>query len=111
MYGMWGSDQDLTSTRLVRRDDPAQSLADLKGRVVAVGAVDSPQATLIPLGALARAGLQPGVDVTVKVHDVLRGKHGDHIGGERDAVADDLIAEVRAEDAAGQPYSHAPGQA
>lgn len=32
-------------------------------------------------------------------------------GGERDAVADDLIAEVRAEDAAGQPYSHAPGQA
>ena len=32
-------------------------------------------------------------------------------GGERDAVADDLIAEVRAEDAAGQPYSHAPGRA
>ena len=32
-------------------------------------------------------------------------------GGERDAVADDLIAESRAEDAAGQPYSHAPGQA
>ena len=32
-------------------------------------------------------------------------------GGERDAVADDLIAEARAEDAAGQPYSHAPGQA
>lgn len=32
-------------------------------------------------------------------------------GGERDAVADDLIAEVRAEDAAGQQYSHAPGRA
>ena len=32
-------------------------------------------------------------------------------GVERDAVADDLIAEARAEDAAGQPYSHAPGQA
>lgn len=32
-------------------------------------------------------------------------------GGERDPVADDLIAEVQAEDAAGQPYSHQPGRA
>lgn len=32
-------------------------------------------------------------------------------GGAHDAVADDLIAEVRAEDAAGQPYSHKPGRA
>lgn len=32
-------------------------------------------------------------------------------GGAHDPVADDLIAEVRAEDAAGQPYSHAPGSA
>ena len=32
-------------------------------------------------------------------------------GGGRDPVAEDLIAEVRAEDAAGQHYSHAPGRA
>ena len=32
-------------------------------------------------------------------------------GGARDPVADDLIAEVGAEDAAGQPYSHTPGRA
>ena len=32
-------------------------------------------------------------------------------GGDADQVADDLIAEVRAEDAAGQPYSHKPGRA
>lgn len=32
-------------------------------------------------------------------------------GGARDPVADDLIAEVQAEDAAGQRYSHAPGRA
>ena len=32
-------------------------------------------------------------------------------GGGRDPVAEDLIAEVRAEDAAGQHYSHAPGKA
>ena len=32
-------------------------------------------------------------------------------GGAPDPVADDLLAEVRAEDAAGQHYSHAPGKA
>jgi len=32
-------------------------------------------------------------------------------GGDRDAVADDLIAEQRAEDAAGQPFSYSPGRA
>ena len=32
-------------------------------------------------------------------------------GGDADPVADDLIAEVLAEDAAGQHYSHAPGRA
>lgn len=32
-------------------------------------------------------------------------------GGDSDPVAEDLIAEVQAEDAAGQPYSHKPGRA
>lgn len=32
-------------------------------------------------------------------------------GGLLDPVAEDLIAEAAAEDAAGQPYSHAPGRA
>lgn len=32
-------------------------------------------------------------------------------GGAPDPVAEDLLAEVRAEDAAGQPYSHQPGRA
>lgn len=32
-------------------------------------------------------------------------------GGDRDPVADDLIAEVMAEDAAGQPHSFPPGRA
>ena len=32
-------------------------------------------------------------------------------GGQMDPVYEDLIGEVRAEDAAGQPYSHAPGRA
>ena len=32
-------------------------------------------------------------------------------GGDADPVAEDLLAEVRAEDAAGQHYSHKPGHA
>lgn len=32
-------------------------------------------------------------------------------GGDPDPVQEDLIAEVAAEDAAGQPYSHDPGRA
>lgn len=32
-------------------------------------------------------------------------------GGDADPVAEDLLAEVMAEDAAGQPYSHKPGRA
>lgn len=36
-------------------------------------------------------------------------RHHLNRGGAPDATAEDLIAEVRAEDAAGQPYSHQPG--
>jgi ABC-type phosphate/phosphonate transport system substrate-binding protein len=79
---MRDTDKDLTSVVLVRADSPVKSLADLRGKKIGVGAADSPQATLIPLLAFADA------DVTVEAvrHDVLVGKHGDHIGGERDAV-------------------------
>ena len=33
------------------------------------------------------------------------------VGGDQDPVAEDLLAEVMAEDSAGQPYSHKPGRA
>ena len=52
---------------------------------MAVGAKDSPQATLIPLGLLQREGLLPGRDYDVRRFDRLVGKHGDHVGGELDA--------------------------
>jgi len=83
---MRDTDCDLTSIILVRSDSSIQSATDLKGGRVAVGAADSPQATLIPLGLLAKHGLSPGTDFQVLKFDKLRGKHGDHIGGERDAV-------------------------
>jgi phosphonate transport system substrate-binding protein len=83
---MRDTDCDLTSIILVRSDSPIHAIAELKGGRVAVGADDSPQATLIPLSFLSRHGLDPGRDFQVLPFDVLRGKHGDHIGGERDAA-------------------------
>ncbi len=82
---MRDTDQDLTSVVLVRDGGP-RTVAELKGKRVGVGAADSPQATLIPLVHLAEAGLEAGRDFEVVRHDVLVGKHGDHIGGERDAA-------------------------
>jgi phosphonate transport system substrate-binding protein len=83
---MRDTDRDLTSIVVVRSDSAIQSVGDLKGKKVAVGANDSPQAKLIPLNYLADKGLHPGKDFTVIPFDKLVGKHGDHIGGERDAI-------------------------
>ncbi|MEZ5401889.1 MAG: PhnD/SsuA/transferrin family substrate-binding protein [Bryobacteraceae bacterium] len=83
---MRDSDRDLTSTILVSAGGPIRTIADLRGRRVAAGAADSPQATLIPLQVIAEHGLGPGRDFEVLLFDLLPGKHGDHIGGERDAA-------------------------
>lgn len=85
---MRDTDRDRQSYWVVRRNGPVTSLAGLAGRIVAVGASDSPQATLIPLSLLVSAGVAPERDVQVRRHEVLVGKHGDHIGGERAAFED-----------------------
>jgi phosphonate transport system substrate-binding protein len=82
---MRDTDRDLTSVVLVKANGPVKAIADLAGKKVAVGAHDSPQATLLPLLHLAENGLDRTAFEVVH-HDVLVGKHGDHIGGERDAV-------------------------
>jgi ABC-type phosphate/phosphonate transport system substrate-binding protein len=83
---MRDTDQDLTSVVIVRSDSGIESVADLRDKRVAVGAVDSPQATLLPLSYLRAQGLIPGDDFRVMHNDLLGGKHGDHIGGEREAA-------------------------
>ena len=83
---MRDTDRDLTTRILGRKDSDLNSLTDLGGKTIAVGASDSPQATLIPLSMLAEAGILPGKDCQVLYHDVMVGKHGDHVGGEREAV-------------------------
>ena len=82
---MRDTDRDRVSHLVAPVDGPVRAPADLRGRTLAVGAVDSPQATLIPLGVLRASGIQPGRDARVRRFDVLVGKHGDHVGGELDA--------------------------
>jgi ABC-type phosphate/phosphonate transport system substrate-binding protein len=87
---MRNTDRDLTSVVVVRADSPIVDAPGLAGRVVATGAVDSPQGTLLPLALLAN------VDVEVRRFEVGVGLHGDHIGGERDAARALAAGEVDA---------------
>jgi ABC-type phosphate/phosphonate transport system substrate-binding protein len=82
---MRDTDRDRMSYVVARSSGPVAAVADLRGRTFAVGALDSPQARLIPLGLLRSVNLIPEQDVTIRRFDVLVGKHGDHIGGEKDA--------------------------
>jgi ABC-type phosphate/phosphonate transport system substrate-binding protein len=84
---MRDTDQDLTTVVVVRAESPITEPDGLRGRIVGTGAIDSPQATLLPLHHLLGLGLTPGTDVEVRRFDVGVGLHGDHMGGERDAAA------------------------
>jgi ABC-type phosphate/phosphonate transport system substrate-binding protein len=93
---MRDTDQDLTSVIVVRDPCQVNTVEDLRGKTVGVGAGDSPQATMIPLQHLAELGLIAGQDFEVRQFDVLVGKHGDHVGGERDAAKALIAGEVDA---------------
>lgn len=90
---MRDSDRDLRSAIVTKAGSGIASLADLKGKRVGVGALDSPQATLIPLSYLRG---EIGEEFEVVRHDVGIGLHGDHVGGERDAVRSLLAGTVDA---------------
>lgn len=92
---MRDSDCDLTSV-LVTRTGPVLTLEQLKGKTIGFGAIDSPQAHLIPLDLLRQHGMLAGRDYTARRFDVLGGKHGDHIGGERDAALALMTGEIDA---------------
>ena len=83
---MRDTDMGLQSVLVVPADSKVQGVEDLRGKTVGFGAIDSPQATLIPLDHMRQHGLVQRRDYTSKLFDVLGGKHGDHIGGERDAA-------------------------
>lgn len=84
---MRDTDIDLHSVLIVRAESQVKTLADLRDTTIGFGAIDSPQATLIPLDHLRHeGGLVADRDYRARRFDVLGGKHGDHIGGERDAA-------------------------
>lgn len=85
---MRDTDRDRVTHLLVRRDGGIESVADLRGKTVSTGAYDSPQAHLLPLHLLRQHDLVPGDDVAIHRHDVMTGLHGDHVGGELDALKD-----------------------
>ncbi|CAM2156578.1 phosphonate transport system substrate-binding protein [Pararobbsia alpina] len=94
---MRDSDIDLRSVLVVATTSAIQELGDLRGKTIGFGAIDSPQATLIPLDHLRhQGGLVAGRDYEARRFDVLGGKHGDHIGGERDAASALLRGEIDA---------------
>ena len=93
---MRDSDLDLTSVLVTRVDAGAASLDALRGKAIGFGAIDSPQAHLIPLDHLRQNGLLAGTDFKACRFDVLGGKHGDHIGGERDAALALMAGEIDA---------------
>jgi phosphonate transport system substrate-binding protein len=83
---MRDTDRDRVSHIVVKKGGPVKGVSDLKGKTIAFGAKDSPQATLIPMEWLARQKLRAGADYEVRRFDVMVGLHGDHVGGERDAL-------------------------
>ena len=96
---MRDTDRDLTSVLVVRADSAVAgsgALADLAGKVIGFGAIDSPQAHLIPLDHLRQNGLVAGQHYTARRFDVLGGKHGDHIGGEREAAVALMAGDIDA---------------
>jgi ABC-type phosphate/phosphonate transport system substrate-binding protein len=93
---MRDSDCDLTSVIVVPAGSDITGVEGLRGKTVGVGAIDSPQATLLTLHHLQGLGLTAGVDFTVRRFDVGVGLHGDHIGGEREAAAALAAGEVDA---------------
>ncbi|RYY92716.1 MAG: hypothetical protein EOO24_28405 [Comamonadaceae bacterium] len=93
---MRDTDRDLTSVLAVRTDGGIASPAGLRGKRIGFGAVDSPQATLLPMDHLRQAGLVAGRDYIPRIFDVAGGKHGDHVGGERDAAQALVAGEVDA---------------
>lgn len=76
VLGMRNTDVGFT-TRLVGRGEKLQSLADLKGKRLALGSADSAQAAILPLHWLREAGLDPDTDLEIQRFNLDVGKHGD----------------------------------
>ncbi|MGF3114230.1 phosphate/phosphite/phosphonate ABC transporter substrate-binding protein [Facklamia sp. P12937] len=92
---MRDTDRDRSSYLVVKKD-LYNSITDLKRKKIGFGAIDSPQARLIPIYHLHKAGLEYDKDYSEKIFNIGVGLHGDHVGGELDAAKALLADEVDA---------------
>jgi ABC-type phosphate/phosphonate transport system substrate-binding protein len=83
---MRDTDRDRSTHLVVRKDAGIAGVEDLRGKTIGFGAIDSPQARLIPINFLHTHGLEYGKDYVDQRFDVGVGLHGDHVGGELDAA-------------------------
>lgn len=74
---MRDADARFTSVFVARSDSGVSSLADLKGKRIALGSADSAQAAILPIHFLEEAGIDPAKDCTLIRYNVDVGKHGD----------------------------------
>ena len=93
---MRDTDQNRRTYLVVKKDSGIDKLEDLKAKVIGFGAIDSPQARLIPIYNLHKNGLEFGKDYIEKRFDIGVGLHGDHVGGELDSAKALMNAEVLA---------------
>jgi ABC-type phosphate/phosphonate transport system substrate-binding protein len=70
-------DARFSTLYVARAGSGIRTLADLKGKCVALGSADSAQAAILPLHFLKQAGLNPQRDCRLLRFDLDVGKHGD----------------------------------
>jgi ABC-type phosphate/phosphonate transport system substrate-binding protein len=66
-----------TTVIVARTDRSIHSLADLRGKRLALGSADSGQAAILPFHYLQQAGVEPARDCTLLRFNLDVGKHGD----------------------------------
>jgi ABC-type phosphate/phosphonate transport system substrate-binding protein len=70
-------DVRFTTVFVARADSGIRTLADLRGKRIALGSADSAQAAILPVHFLQQAGVDPARDCTLVRFDLDVGKHGD----------------------------------
>lgn len=93
---MRDTDRDRSTYLVVKKDAGITSISHLQDKTIGFGALDSPQARLIPIYHLHKQGLEFGKDYLEKRFDVGIGLHGDHVGGELDSAKALVQGEVDA---------------
>jgi ABC-type phosphate/phosphonate transport system substrate-binding protein len=79
-------DANFTTVFVARQDSAIQSLADLRGKRIALGSADSGQAAILPIHFAQKAGVDPLRECTLLRFDADVGKHGDTGTSELDVL-------------------------